>query len=165
MDAGNRGGLQVEGRERLAEDGLDPADRFGLEPIGDQPDAIAFELGQIAAETEFAQTAAGELEQLITRSGSRDAAAQRRERSERASRRVRVRILLWHRNRRIGCSIGGPDDKPVAGRHQWASGIWERRLRCPALRPRHRLGWRCVAVVLRQSPYRQWGTVPRRIVM
>ena len=35
-----------------------------------------------------------------------------------------------------------------------------------ALLPRHRLGWRCVAVVLRQWLYRQkGGTVPRRIVM
>ena len=35
-----------------------------------------------------------------------------------------------------------------------------------ALLPRHRLGWRCVAVVLRQWLYRQkGGSVPRRIVM
>src|SRR5579863_9354760 len=52
------------------------------------------------------------------------------------------------------------------------SGMWDhvlaeasRQLRRSALPPRHRLGWRCVALVLRQSPYRQRGTVLRRIVM
>jgi hypothetical protein len=57
---------------------------------------IALELGKVAAEAEVAEATAGEFEQLVSRLGPRDAAAELRERAQRAPRRVGVRLLLCH---------------------------------------------------------------------
>ena len=86
--------------------------------IREQPDLITLELGEVASEPEVAEAAAGDVEQLVSRFGPRDAAAQLRERAQRAPRRVGVSLLRLHFVAGSDCADSGPDDKHVAGRHQ-----------------------------------------------
>ena len=65
MNARDRVGAQVQAAERLPKDRLHSSDRFGLDRIREQPDAVPVKLGEVAPEPEIAEATTGELEQLI----------------------------------------------------------------------------------------------------
>src|ERR1035441_5053236 len=102
MDARDRVGPQVQAAERLPENRLDASDRLGLDRIGEQPDPVPVELGEVAAEPEIAEASTGQLEQLIPRLSSGDAAAQLRKRAQRTPRRIAMKLLGLH-------SVAGSD--------------------------------------------------------
>jgi hypothetical protein len=123
VDARDRAGANVQGRQRLAEDGLDTRERLGLDSIGNQPDTVTIELGEVAAKPEVAQTSPGELEQLIACLGAGHAPAQLRERSQRTARRVRVRVLLLH-------LVAGSDAPAADPMTSLSQGVINRRPAC-----------------------------------
>ena len=96
VDARDGIGAEMEAGELPAEDGLDPREQLGLDLVPEEPDMVTLELREVASEPEVAEAPAGDVEQLVSRFGARDAAAQLREGAQRATRRVGVRLLGLH---------------------------------------------------------------------
>ena len=135
--------------------------------------AVTLELGEVAPESEVAQAPAGELEQLVPRLGSRDAATQLGERAQRAPRRVRAETSPVASRRGSAAPSADPMTSMSQGtinRRAGAVGsrMYERSQAISAVRvttPSPLGMGLCRSGLKTISPTVKGGTVPRRIVM